>query len=98
MHEFSHAAVGCCTGARIESVTVEPNEGGLTRMRGGIPSCTLPAGYLGSSLVRFCATTTTNTIIFNIDIFVCNNQIGALLIFAGFDTRAVCISLLCSNF
>jgi hypothetical protein len=33
-------------------------------MRGGIQACTLPAGYLGSSLI------------------------GALLIFAGFDTVA----------
>ncbi|KAH8929966.1 hypothetical protein BT69DRAFT_1306937 [Atractiella rhizophila] len=50
-HEFSHAAVGCCTGARIESITLDPNEGGATRMRGGIQCCTLPAGYLGSSLI-----------------------------------------------
>ncbi|KAG0148894.1 hypothetical protein CROQUDRAFT_669586 [Cronartium quercuum f. sp. fusiforme G11] len=50
-HEFSHAAVGCCTGAKIESITLDPNEGGLTRMRGGIQACTLPAGYLGSSLI-----------------------------------------------
>ncbi|KAH9462697.1 hypothetical protein Pst134EB_006577 [Puccinia striiformis f. sp. tritici] len=34
-HEFSHAAVGKCTGARIESITLDPNEGGLTKMRGG---------------------------------------------------------------
>ncbi|MBW0488130.1 hypothetical protein O181_027845 [Austropuccinia psidii MF-1] len=50
-HEFSHAAVGKCTGAKIESITLDPNEGGLTKMRGGIPACTLPAGYLGSSLI-----------------------------------------------
>ncbi|GAC72131.1 hypothetical protein PANT_6c00079 [Moesziomyces antarcticus T-34] len=50
-HEFSHAAVGLCTGARIESITLEPNEGGATRMRGGIPWLTLPAGYLGSSVI-----------------------------------------------
>ncbi|KAI8451957.1 peptidase M50B-like-domain-containing protein [Phakopsora pachyrhizi] len=50
-HEFSHAAVGCCTGAKIESITLDPNEGGLTKMRGGIAACTLPAGYLGSSLI-----------------------------------------------
>ncbi|KAJ1022089.1 hypothetical protein NDA18_005323 [Ustilago nuda] len=50
-HEFSHAAVGLCTGAKIESITLEPNEGGATRMRGGIPWLTLPAGYLGSSII-----------------------------------------------
>ncbi|EPQ26858.1 uncharacterized protein PFL1_05493 [Pseudozyma flocculosa PF-1] len=50
-HEFSHAAVGLCTGAKIESIVLEPNEGGATRMRGGIPWLTLPAGYLGSSII-----------------------------------------------
>jgi hypothetical protein len=50
-HEFGHAAVGMCTGARIESIHLDPNEGGATRMRGGIPFLTLPAGYLGSSLI-----------------------------------------------
>ncbi|PWN97243.1 hypothetical protein FA09DRAFT_330880 [Tilletiopsis washingtonensis] len=50
-HEFSHAIVGLCTGAKIESIVLEPNEGGATRMRGGIPWLTLPAGYLGSSFI-----------------------------------------------
>lgn len=50
-HEMSHAAVGLCTGAKIESIELEPNEGGVTRMRGGIPHLSLPAGYLGSSLI-----------------------------------------------
>jgi hypothetical protein len=49
LHEFSHAAAGCCTGAKIEAIEVDPEEGGVTRMRGGSPCCTLPAGYLGSS-------------------------------------------------
>jgi hypothetical protein len=54
----------------------EKKEGGLTKMRGGIQACTLPAGYLGSSLI------------------------GALLIFAGFDTVAskVSVSFLFSFF
>ncbi|KAJ1969905.1 hypothetical protein H4R35_006016 [Dimargaris xerosporica] len=34
LHEFCHAAVGCCTGAKIESITVNPDEGGLTKMHG----------------------------------------------------------------
>ncbi|CAG8588900.1 2123_t:CDS:2 [Paraglomus occultum] len=51
LHEFSHATAGCCTGARIEAIEIEPNEGGVTRMRGGVQCCTLPAGYLGSSLI-----------------------------------------------
>ncbi|CEH15410.1 hypothetical protein CBOM_03725 [Ceraceosorus bombacis] len=50
-HEFGHAAVGLCTGAKIESIELDPNEGGATRMRGGVPWLTLPAGYLGSSFV-----------------------------------------------
>ncbi|KAI8318716.1 hypothetical protein GQ54DRAFT_266554 [Martensiomyces pterosporus] len=49
LHEFSHAAAGVCTGAKIKSVTIDPNEGGLTQMVGGKWCCTMPAGYLGSS-------------------------------------------------
>ncbi|CAM0135299.1 hypothetical protein VKS41_000117 [Umbelopsis sp. WA50703] len=51
LHEFSHAIVGCCTCAKIDSIEIDPDEGGVTRMRGGIQACTLPAGYLGSSLI-----------------------------------------------
>ncbi|KAI9313116.1 peptidase M50B-like-domain-containing protein [Dichotomocladium elegans] len=51
LHEFSHAIVGCLTCAKIEAIEIDPDEGGVTRMRGGIPMCTLPAGYLGSSLI-----------------------------------------------
>lgn len=64
MHEFSHAAAGCCTGARILSVEIDPDQGGLTKMKGGSSCWTLPAGYLGSSFI------------------------GAVLVFAGFDTVA----------
>jgi hypothetical protein len=34
LHEFCHAAAGWCTGARIVSIEVDPNQGGLTRMKG----------------------------------------------------------------
>ncbi|OZJ04656.1 hypothetical protein BZG36_02875 [Bifiguratus adelaidae] len=51
LHEFSHAAVGCCTCAHIDGIEIDPDEGGVTRMRGGIQCLTLPAGYLGSSLI-----------------------------------------------
>lgn len=47
-HEFSHAATGCCTGAKIKSISLDPREGGVTMMAGGISAITLPAGYLGS--------------------------------------------------
>lgn len=50
-HEFSHAFAGLLTCAKVESIVLEPDEGGATRMRGGIPFITLPAGYLGSSLI-----------------------------------------------
>ena len=50
-HEFGHAATACCTGGRVESISLDPHEGGVTHMRGGISAVTLPAGYLGSSLI-----------------------------------------------
>ncbi|KAJ2458298.1 hypothetical protein GGF42_002161 [Coemansia sp. RSA 2424] len=51
LHEFSHAAAGLCTGAKISSITIDPDEGGLTRMTGGKWCCVMPAGYLGSSFL-----------------------------------------------
>lgn len=51
LHEFSHAFAGLLTCAKIESIQLDPDEGGATRMRGGISLITLPAGYLGSSLI-----------------------------------------------
>ncbi|KAI9774162.1 MAG: hypothetical protein M1840_005255 [Geoglossum simile] len=50
-HEFSHAFMALCTGGRVESISLDPHEGGVTHMRGGINALTLPAGYLGSSLI-----------------------------------------------
>ena len=44
LHEFGHATAGLCTGAKIESVEVNPDQGGVTRMRGGVQWITLPAG------------------------------------------------------
>ncbi|KAI9632454.1 peptidase M50B-like-domain-containing protein [Dioszegia hungarica] len=80
LHEMCHALAGVITCAHIESITLEPNEGGTTRMRGGIPSVrsfenqltqiTLPAGYLGSGLI------------------------GAIFIACGFDTNASKVSAL----
>ncbi|KNE70094.1 hypothetical protein AMAG_15073 [Allomyces macrogynus ATCC 38327] len=58
-HEFSHAIVGKCTGAKIESIEVNPDQGGATRLRGGNACLVLPAGYIGSSifgsLLVFCS-------------------------------------------
>jgi hypothetical protein len=50
-HEFGHAITACCTGGRVESISLDPHEGGVTHMRGGMQAITLPAGYLGSSLI-----------------------------------------------
>jgi hypothetical protein len=49
LHEFGHAFAGILTGAKIEGIKVDPDQGGVTTMRGGKACCTLPAGYLGSS-------------------------------------------------
>ena len=50
-HEFSHAITSLLTGGKVESISLDPREGGVTKMRGGISAITLPAGYLGSSLI-----------------------------------------------
>jgi hypothetical protein len=50
-HEFGHASTACCTGGHVKSITLDPREGGATLMSGGISAITLPAGYLGSSLI-----------------------------------------------
>ncbi|KAE9398372.1 hypothetical protein BT96DRAFT_920902 [Gymnopus androsaceus JB14] len=50
-HEMSHAFVGVLTCAHIHSIELDPDEGGATRMSGGIQALTLPAGYLGSSFI-----------------------------------------------
>ncbi len=50
-HEFGHAIMAVLTGGRVVSITLDPNEGGVTQMKGGRAALTLPAGYLGSSLI-----------------------------------------------
>ncbi|KAJ6606538.1 peptidase M50B-like-domain-containing protein [Mycena vulgaris] len=50
-HEMSHAIMGVLTCATIHSIQLDPDEGGATSMSGGIQWLTLPAGYLGSSLI-----------------------------------------------
>ncbi|KAF9032911.1 peptidase M50B-like-domain-containing protein [Panaeolus papilionaceus] len=53
-HEFSHAGMGVLTCAKIHSIELDPDEGGVTRMSGGISWLTLPAGYTGSSFIGAC--------------------------------------------
>lgn len=50
-HEFGHAITACCTGGKVKSISLDPHEGGVTHMQGGISAVTLPAGYLGSSII-----------------------------------------------
>ncbi|EPE10893.1 hypothetical protein F503_05988 [Ophiostoma piceae UAMH 11346] len=50
-HEFGHAIMAVCTGGRVISIELDPREGGVTHMQGGRAAFTLPAGYLGSSLI-----------------------------------------------
>lgn len=49
LHEVSHAIAGICTGAHISSIEVTADQGGVTKLRGGISWITLPAGYVGSA-------------------------------------------------
>jgi hypothetical protein len=50
-HEFSHAFAAILTGGKVKSIELDPREGGVTHMAGGKDFLTLPAGYLGSSLI-----------------------------------------------
>ncbi|EAA31917.3 hypothetical protein NCU04193 [Neurospora crassa OR74A] len=50
-HEFGHAITCVLTGGRVLSISLDPREGGVTHMQGGRSGLTLPAGYLGSSLI-----------------------------------------------
>lgn len=50
-HEFGHAIACVATGGHVKSISLDPREGGVTHMQGGRNAITLPAGYLGSSLI-----------------------------------------------
>ena len=50
-HEFGHAFMCIMTGGRVINIEVNVNESGLTRFQGGWPCFTLPAGYIGSTLI-----------------------------------------------
>ena len=50
-HEFGHAITCVLTGGHVKSISLDPREGGVTHMQGGRNAITLPAGYLGSSLI-----------------------------------------------
>lgn len=48
LHEISHAAVAVATGGSIQSIEINPLEGGACYCPGGNAFLTLSAGYLGS--------------------------------------------------
>ncbi|RGP67227.1 peptidase m50blike domain-containing [Fusarium sporotrichioides] len=50
-HEFGHAITVLLTGGRVKSISLDPNEGGVTHHIGGANAIVLPAGYLGSSII-----------------------------------------------
>ena len=50
-HEFGHAITALLTGGHVKSISLDPNEGGVTHFSGGWTGLTLPAGYLGSSII-----------------------------------------------
>lgn len=50
LHEVSHAIAGWMTGAKVISIEVTADQGGVTKLRGGKAWITLPMGYIGSSL------------------------------------------------
>ncbi|KAH9472519.1 hypothetical protein MJO28_001631 [Puccinia striiformis f. sp. tritici] len=50
-HEFGHVVASSCSGCKLDSVTIDPNEGGATRMEANVyPTLSLPLGYISSCL------------------------------------------------
>lgn len=43
-HESCHAITATLTGGKVESIILDPNQGGSTRMIGGWAFASLPAG------------------------------------------------------
>lgn len=74
-HEFGHAITATLTGGRVKSITLDPNEGGVTHFSGGSSALTLPAGYLGSSIIgallTFCGFNINASKIASIALAVC---------------------------
>lgn len=74
-HEFGHAITCLLTGGRVISISLDPREGGVTHMQGGRSGLTLPAGYLGSSLIgallTFCGFNIVASKVASIAVGVC---------------------------
>ncbi len=50
-HELSHAMAAWLTGGSVESISLSPQQGGVTVTRGGNVFALMSAGYLGSLLI-----------------------------------------------
>jgi len=50
LHEASHALAVVATGGRLDSITLDPRQGGATYFTGGNAFIAMSAGYLGSLL------------------------------------------------
>ena len=50
-HELSHGVAALVTGGRIESISISPQQGGVTITRGGNLFLITSAGYIGSLLI-----------------------------------------------
>lgn len=51
LHEVSHGLAALLTGGKIESISLSPQQGGLTVTRGGNLFVIMSAGYIGSLLI-----------------------------------------------
>ncbi|KAH9945708.1 peptidase M50B-like-domain-containing protein [Amylocystis lapponica] len=49
-HELCHIVVAVMTGGSVEKVTIDPDQGGSTRVEGGHAPSILAAGYIGSTV------------------------------------------------
>lgn len=99
--ECSHGIAGTLTGAKVESLILDPNQGGSTRMVGGWAFVSLPAGcaFDSTRLSRRRAGSggsLTGTTLSDPRTDIGSTVIGAALIFAGFDQKAskiACVAL-----
>ena len=73
LHEVSHAIAGILTGAHIDSIQVTADQGGVTKLRGGINWITLPAGYIGSAAfgALMIFSTFNKTALYVVSAFIC---------------------------
>eukprot|EP00835_Amoeboradix_gromovi_P001641 NODE_79_length_22985_cov_0.358401.p9 type:complete len:231 gc:universal NODE_79_length_22985_cov_0.358401:5575-6267(+) len=91
LHEVSHAIAGLCTGAHVSSIEVTTDQGGVTKLRGGINWITLPAGYIGSAAfgALMIFSTFNNTALYVVTAFVCVCLLFVLLKASNWVSRLI---------